>query len=232
MLTLESLKFRQGTFSLSASLELATGSTTAIIGPSGGGKSTLLNCIAGFGLPQSGRVIWKQSDITILPPGDRPISIIFQDNNLFPHMTAFENVAVGLQSSMRLSQTETACAITALDNVGLCNFSDHKPAALSGGQQSRVALARALARDRPLLLLDEPFAALGPALRTEMLDLVANLVQTTGATLLMVTHDPTDAQRIAAKTIFVNDGRVEQPINTASLLANPPKALTAYLGNT
>lgn len=230
MLTLEGLEYRQDQFRLLADFGIAAGTNTAIIGPSGGGKSTLLNCIAGFAAPTKGRVLWAGNDITDYAPGDRPISMVFQDNNLFPHMTAFENVGVGVQPSLKLTAADRGRVEDALERVGLREMADRKPAALSGGQQSRVALARALVRGKPLLLLDEPFAALGPALRGEMLDLVAELARATGATLLMVTHDPADAKRIAAKTVFVNDGAVHPPVATAELFAEPPAALAAYLG--
>ena len=107
---------------------------------------------------------------------------------------------------------------------------DRKPGALSGGQQSRAALARVLLQDRPLLLLDEPFAALGPALKVEMLDLVAELAAETGATLLMISHDPDDARRITDLAILVAEGVAHPPRSTADLLDNPPPALKAYLG--
>ncbi|MEE9427109.1 MAG: ATP-binding cassette domain-containing protein [Paracoccaceae bacterium] len=230
MLTLEGMEHQQDSFHLSASFSLETGTTTAVIGPSGGGKSTLLNCIAGFAKPRRGRVIWNGEELSALNPGERPISSVFQDNNLFPHMSCFENVAIGLRPSLRLTGDETAQVRTALIRVGLAELSDRKPAALSGGQQSRVALARVLVRQRPLLLLDEPFAALGPALRGEMLDLVAELAAVSRATLLMVTHDPSDAKRIAQQTIFVEAGKVHPPVATLDLFAAPPKALEQYLG--
>ena len=118
----------------------------------------------------------------------------------------------------------------ALAHVGLAGLGDRLPGALSGGQQSRVALARVLVRRKPLVLLDEPFAALGPALRAEMLDLVARVAQETGATVLMVSHDPDDARRIAALTIYLGEGRAEPPLPTEALFAEPPAALAAYLG--
>jgi thiamine transport system ATP-binding protein len=117
-----------------------------------------------------------------------------------------------------------------LDRVGLKGMESRKPAALSGGQQSRVALARVLVQARDILLLDEPFAALGPALKAEMLDLVAELAQESGATLLMVSHDPGDARRIADQVVLVAEGVAQAPQPTAELLDNPPPALKAYLG--
>ena len=230
MLTLEGLEIKLGDFQLSADLRVAAGDTVAVIGPSGAGKSTLVNTIAGFIKPASGRMLWNGLDLAGLDPGKHPMSIIFQDSNLFPHLSVFQNVALGLRPSLKLSDSERGHVVAAVARVGLDGLEGRKLATLSGGQQSRVALARILARARPLLLLDEPFAALGPALRDEMLDLVAELVAANGATLLMVTHDPKDAERIASQTILVADGCAHPPRATQELLADPPKLLADYLG--
>lgn len=217
-------------FTLSADLTVPEGARVAVIGPSGAGKSTLLAAIAGFQPVAAGRVLWKGGDLGPLAPGKRPLSILFQDNNLFPHLTAAENVGLALRPGLRLGEQERARVAGALARVGLEGLGARRPAALSGGQQSRVALARALLRARPILLLDEPFAALGPALRAEMLDLVAEITAETGSTLLIVTHDPRDAERIADLTVLVAEGRAEAPVPTAALFADPPKALAEYLG--
>ena len=230
MLRLEAVEITQEGFSLHAAFSLQTGARVAVIGPSGAGKSTLLGAIAGFVPVTSGRIIWGGQDITALPPAARPLSILFQDNNLFPHLSAAENVALGLKPSLRQSAPERAQVANALARVGLAGLEGRRPAQLSGGQQSRVALARVLLRQKPLLLLDEPFAALGPALKAEMLALLAEICTETGATLLMVTHDIADARSIAPEVVLVAEGRADGPCATADLLANPPPALRAYLG--
>lgn len=230
MLTLEQLDIRQDTFELRADFALATGAIAAVIGPSGAGKSTLLNVIAGFFAPVDGRVLWMGQDITALPPAQRPVAMLFQDNNLFPHLTVVQNVGLGIRPDLRLSRQDQARVAQALTRVGLSGLEGRKPSALSGGQQGRVALARVLVQRCPLILLDEPFAALGPALKNEMLDLVAALAAETGATLLMVSHDPADARRIAPLVIIVADGVALPPQPTLPLLDNPPPALAAYLG--
>ncbi|MBL3569879.1 thiamine ABC transporter ATP-binding protein [Rhodovulum sulfidophilum] len=230
MLSLERLAILQGGFSLTADLTVAPGQIVALLGPSGAGKSTILDTIAGFLAPDRGRVLWKDTDLGPLAPGDRPLSVLFQDNNLFPHLTAAQNVGLGLRPGLRLDRDQTRAVETALDRVGLAGLGPRKPAALSGGQRGRVALARMLLRNRPLMLLDEPFAALGPALKAGMLDLVAELARETGATVLFVTHDPADARAIADQTILVAEGRAHAPRATAKLLADPPPALRAYLG--
>jgi thiamine transport system ATP-binding protein len=231
MLQLDRLTLAQGSFRLSADITLATGSRTAVMGPSGGGKSTLLATIAGFVAPASGRILWFGADITATPPGDRPVAILFQNHNLFPHLTVAQNVGLALAPRLRLTATERARVEQALDRVGLAGLADRRPAALSGGQQSRAALARTLLSDRPLVLMDEPFAALGPALRTEMLDLTLATLGATGRTLLLVTHDPDDARRLAGDLVLVADGVVTPPAPAAAMFADPPPALRAYLGN-
>jgi thiamine transport system ATP-binding protein len=230
MLRLESVRIALGEFTLAADLTVATGTRVALIGPSGAGKSTLLAAIAGFLPLSSGRVLWQGADIGPLPPGARPLSILFQDQNLFPHLTVAQNLGLGLRPDLRLSDDQNDAVAAALARVGLGGLAARKPGQMSGGQQARVALARALLRARPLLLLDEPFSALGPALKAEMLDLVADITAETGATLLMVSHDPADARRLCPETILVADGRALPPEPTVALLAHPPPALAAYLG--
>lgn len=230
MLTLEGLVIRQGDFVLRADLEVPAGAQVAVMGPSGAGKSTLLSVIGGFFDAAEGRILWEGARIDRLAPGKRPVATIFQDNNLFPHMTAAENVGLGIRPSGRLGRDERGQVAEALSAVGLDGFLDRKPGSLSGGQQSRVAFARALLQDRPLLLLDEPFAALGPAMRAEMQALVSDLARERGRTMLMVTHDPGDARRVGGETILVADGRAAAPVATDDLLRDPPPALRDYLG--
>lgn len=229
-LTLENMDIRQDDFRLQANFTLAAGQIAAVIGPSGAGKSTLLNAIAGFIPLTSGQLRWQDTEITHLPPAKRPFAMLFQDNNLFPHLTVAQNVGLGIRPDLRLSAADRNRITAALDRVGLADLENRKPATLSGGQQSRVALARIHVQRRPVILLDEPFAALGPSLKTEMLDLVAALATETAATLLMVSHDPSDARRIAPQTILVADGQALPPQPTAALLDNPPPALRDYLG--
>lgn len=230
MLILEGVHLRQGDFDLSADLTVGTASLAAVIGPSGAGKSTLLAAIAGFVLPTGGRILWDGADLGPLPPGKRPVSILFQDNNLFPHLTVTQNIGLALGPRIRFRPQELAQIGNVLGKVGLAGLGNRKPGTLSGGQQSRVALARVLLASRPLVLLDEPFVALGPGMKDEMLDLAAGMLRSAGRTVLMVTHDPADAARIADHVIVVADGVVAAPVATDILLANPPDVLRAYLG--
>ena len=231
MLDIQDLKLKQGEFSLNLSLPQLLPKIYAVIGPSGAGKSTLLAALAGFLPVQSGTLCWKGEDITSVKPADRPIAILFQDNNLFPHLTAERNIALAVTQRRILTLCIRQKVQAALARVGLEGFGDYKPAQLSGGQQSRVALARVLLQDKPILLLDEPFNALGPALKNDMLDLLQTLVHERQSLVLMVTHDPEDALRIAEETLLVSDEQVSLPVPTRYLLANPPPALEAYLGD-
>ena len=230
MLTLDKILIEQDDFSLSADFAIAETARVALLGASGAGKSTLLSTLAGFLAPRRGRVLWRGTDITDLAPGERPLSILFQDQNLFPHLSVAQNLGLGISPKLRLARADHAKIAAALDRVGLSGLGDRRPATLSGGQQSRVALARCLLRARPLLLLDEPFAALGPALKSDMLALVAEIATEQGTTVLMVSHDPADAIALCPQTVLVAEGIAHPPAATAGLLADPPPALAAYLG--
>ena len=230
MLKLDAVRIDNGGFEVLADLAVESGARVAVIGPSGAGKSTLIGAIAGFYPVTAGRITWQGRDIGEMAPGKRPVAMLFQDGNLFPHLSVAQNVGLGVDPNLRLDAGQRARVEEALSRVGLEGMGNRKPAALSGGQQSRAALARVLVQNRPLLLLDEPFAALGPALKREMLDLVRALTDETGATLLMVSHDPDDARRIADEVILVAEGRAHPPEPTGELLDNPPVALRDYLG--
>lgn len=230
MLTLEDAVITQDDFTLRADFTLREGRRYAVIGPSGAGKSTLLAALCGFVPISAGRLMWQGREITDAAPGDRQMTMLFQDNNLFPHLTVTQNVGLGLRPDLRLTPEQAETVAAAIARVGLAAHAEKRPGALSGGQQNRAALARVLVQARPLVLLDEPFAALGPALRNEMLDLVRELVTETGAALVMVTHAPQDVRRIAEEVIFVEGGRAQAPQPAARLMDNPPPELRDYLG--
>jgi thiamine transport system ATP-binding protein len=189
-------------------VEIPGGAITAVMGPSGSGKSTLLDLVAGFRHPDSGEIRIAGADVTGLPPDRRPVSMIFQENNLFAHLDVARNVGLGRSPSLRLTAQDHAAVASALGRTGLAGKERRLPRELSGGERQRVALARALVRDRPVLLMDEPFASLGPALRDDMLDLVCALQAECGLTVVLVTHHPDDARRAASHIVFVEDGRV------------------------
>ena len=212
-------------------LDVAQGQRVAIMGASGSGKSTLLHLLAGFETPQSGAVLFGSVDMTTVEPAARPVSILFQDNNLFGHLSVLQNTGLGLAPRLRLSKQESEVVELALAKVGLGGFGKRLPSELSGGERQRAALARALLRDRPILLLDEPFAALGPAMRFEMLDLVLALQKEKNLTVIMVTHNPDDAAYFATHIGFVDAGILTSSL-PSDVLNDPPQgsALATYLG--
>lgn len=198
-------------FRLAMDFAVTKASITAVLGPSGAGKSTLLNIIAGFENLNAGRLTLDGADHTTTAPAQRPVSLVFQDNNTFAHMTARDNVGLGISPSLRLDAARWATVDNALSNVGIAHLALRKPGDMSGGERQRIALARVLVRQKPILLLDEAFAALGPSLRVEMLQLVKSLKAEQSLTLLMVTHQLEDAEAIADHVMFVSDGVVHAP---------------------
>ena len=232
-LRLEGVAFRHGETVMHFDLDVAEGEWLAVIGPSGAGKSTLLDLAAGFLLPDAGRVTIAGEDAAGRSPSERALSFVFQDNNLFSHLDAFGNVALGISQKLRPTPDEAARVRRALSDVGLGGFERRRPAEMSGGERQRVALARAFLRDRPLLLLDEPFAALGPALRREMLELLGSLrnARRPPMSIVMVTHQPEDARGFADRVAFLSKGRIAAIGPTRPMLdASGDVGLDAYLG--
>ncbi len=201
-----SLQLGQQHFFFDTSFEAAT--VTAVVGPSGSGKSTLLNLVAGFEKPTGGRVLIGADDMGGRDPAERPISLIFQDNNLFAHLDIATNIGLGISPSLRLTQDDKAKIASALERVGLAGFEKRLPSSMSGGERQRAALARALVRQRAVMLLDEPFAALDPGLRAGMAGLLKELQSENGNTVLLVTHHPDDIRRLADAVVFLSDGKI------------------------
>jgi thiamine transport system ATP-binding protein len=220
---------REG-FHLNMSFAIAKGAMVSIIGPSGAGKSTLLNVIAGFEALRSGCIHLNGQDASNDSPAARPVSFIFQDNNSFAHLTAKENVALGIVPSLRLTTTQWQHVDEALNRVGLTSLAARKPGEMSGGERQRIALARVLVRQKPILLLDEPFAALGPALRKDMMHLLQELQAEHSLTILMVTHQPEDARALKGQVMFVDKGQVRAPVAVEAFFKNPDADIADYLG--
>jgi len=228
---LDDVRFLYGATEFVYDTAFAAGEITAVMGASGSGKSTLLDLVAGFETPAAGRVLIGGRDLTAAPPSARPVSMVFQENNLFAHLTVADNVGLGRSPALKLTHGDRGAIADALHRTGLAGKEQRLPRELSGGERQRVALARALVRDRPVLLLDEPFASLGPALRDDMLDLVDALQAEQRMTVLFVTHQPDDARRIAHRVVFLEDGKVAAAGPAGDFFAGAgPAAFRRYIG--
>ena len=208
MIRLDNVFLADDALPMTFDLQVAAGERIAIVGSSGAGKSTLLNLIAGFVLPTQGKIRLNGENHTCSAPYERPVSMLFQENNLFPHLTVQQNLALGLKTSLKLTALEQEQIERVADAVGLTSFLSRLPNSLSGGQKQRVALARCLLRDKPILLLDEPFSALDPELRMDMLNLIDALCHSTNLTLLLVTHQPSELTDKVDRMLRIENGRI------------------------
>lgn len=231
MLEIENGHYAHGSFTLAISLKVKAAELVAVLGPSGAGKSTLLNIIAGFETLQSGRLLIGDRDVTTLSPSVRPVSMVFQDNNVFPHLSLWQNVALGVAPSLKLNAAQHDSVDFALGRVGLTALAQRKPGAVSGGERQRVALARVLVRPTKVLLLDEPFAALDPGLRKEMLALVKEITMERKLATLLVSHQPLEIRGAADSVAFIAEGAVHQSVSPETFFANgTDPAIARYLG--
>lgn len=192
------------------SVDVRSGQLTALLGPSGGGKSTLLRIIAGLDQADRGTVRIEGADATTLPPQQRDVGFVFQHYAAFKHLSVFRNVAFGLEVRKRPRAEVRARVHELLELVHLDQFADRLPAQLSGGQRQRMALARALAPEPKVLLLDEPFGALDAKVRKELRDWLRRLHDEVHVTTLFVTHDQEEALEVSDELVVINQGRVEQ----------------------
>jgi len=231
LLQVDNITFAYEQMQMQFDLTVNKGETLAILGASGSGKSTLLNLIAGFNHPLSGDIRFQSDSIIKQMPAQRPITTLFQEHNLFNHLTVKQNIAIGLAPNMKLDKHQQTALEKAAQQVEITELLNRLPGDLSGGQRQRVGIARCLARKQPLLLLDEPFSALDPALRKEMLRLIDKLNNEHDITVLMVTHNPDDALQIADNIAFVEDGKIALHAPAAILADNnAPEMLKRYLG--
>jgi sulfate transport system ATP-binding protein len=203
------------------SISVPTGSLTALLGPSGSGKSTLLRVISGLEQPDDGRVVIEGNDVTGLPPQRRGIGFVFQHYAAFKHMTVRKNVAFGLEIRRRPRAEISKRVDELLELVQLTGLAKRYPAQLSGGQRQRMALARALAVEPTVLLLDEPFGALDARVRKELRAWLRRLHEEVHVTTIFVTHDQEEAMEIADQIVLMNQGRVEQVGGARDLYEQP-----------
>ena len=203
MLVLDNVVFHRGAFTLRADLTIPKGAQIALTGPSGIGKSTFFDLIAGFEQPSAGHMSWDGRDITPLPPAQRPVAVMFQDHNLFSHLSVMKNL------TLAMGKRQDAAAISRLlDQLEIGAYAHTRPTDLSGGQLARAALARVMLQQRPILALDEPFAALDARLRRDILGFVTDWAQRNNVTVLMITHAAEDAAGLKDGQLHIMDGQV------------------------
>jgi ABC-type Fe3+/spermidine/putrescine transport system ATPase subunit len=212
------------------SFEVEPGELKVLLGPSGSGKSTVLKAVAGLISPTRGRVLVRGKDITDIPIHRRNIGLVMQGYSLFPHMTAYENVAFPLRTPMhRCGQRDLHERVVRMfELTGLAGLESQRPAELSGGQQQRVALARALVFSPEVLLLDEPLAALDRELRERMQEEIRRIHRTLGMTIIYVTHDQSEAMKVADRIVVLNRGRVAQEGSAVQLYESPIDEFVAH----
>jgi putrescine transport system ATP-binding protein len=214
------------------SLDVAKGEIFALLGSSGCGKSTLLRMLAGFETPTSGRIVLGGRDLADMPPYERPINMMFQSYALFPHLTVWDNIAFGLQREGMARDRVAERVESMLRLVQLEKFARRKPHQLSGGQQQRVALARSLAKQPQLLLLDEPLGALDKKLREQTQIELVNIIEQVGVTCVMVTHDQEEAMTMACRIAIMSEGRFLQVGAPGDIYETPATRFVAdFIGN-
>ena len=214
------------------SLDVKSGELIALLGSSGCGKTTLLRAIAGLNPPSAGRILFDDRDMTDLPTRLRPIGMVFQSYSLFPNMTVRQNIGFPLVVRGQDPKSVARRVDELLALIGLGKWADHHPAQLSGGQQQRTALARALAPDPAVLLLDEPLSALDAVVRLHLRDEIRRIQQSIRTTALLVTHDQSEALAVADRVVVMREGRIEQVATPAELYETPTTEFSAaFIGN-
>jgi putrescine transport system ATP-binding protein len=214
------------------SLDIAKGEIFALLGSSGCGKTTLLRMLAGFETPSSGQIVLNGVDLAGMPPYERPLNMMFQSYALFPHLSVWENIAFGLRRDGLPRNKINERVEAMLKLVQLAKFAQRKPHQLSGGQQQRVALARSLAKQPQMLLLDEPLGALDKKLREQTQIELVNIIESVGVTCVMVTHDQEEAMTMASRIAVMSEGRFLQVGSPGEIYETPATRFVAdFIGN-
>jgi len=208
MIKLENISIKLDNFRTKFTVEINKGEWVGIIGQSGAGKSTFLNLIAGFAQPEVGSLLINNTEMRNLSASKRSISSLFQDNNLFPHLSVYQNIAVAIKPNLKLNDSEKKKIFEIIEYLNLSSKTHSSIGRLSGGERQRVALGRIISSDKEILLLDEPFSQLDPNLRIEMLELIKQIREEKNITIIMVIHTPAEAIGFVNRFLLIKEGEV------------------------
>ena len=208
MIKLENLSIKLDNFRTKFTAEINKGEWVGIIGQSGAGKSTFLNLIAGFAQPEVGSLLINNTEMRNLSASKRSISSLFQDNNLFPHLSVYQNIAIAIKPNLKLHENEKGKIFEIIEYLNLSSKIHSSIGTLSGGERQRVALGRVMSSDKKILLLDEPFSQLDPNLRIEMLELIKKIREKKKITIIMAIHTPAEAIDFVSRFLLIKEGEV------------------------
>lgn len=208
MIKLENISIKLDNFRTKFTVEINKGEWVGIIGQSGAGKSTFLNLIAGFAQPEVGSLLINNIEMRNLPASKRSISSLFQDNNLFPHLSVYQNIAIAIKPNLKLHENEKGEIYEIIEYLNLSSKIHSSIGTLSGGERQRVALGRVMSSDKKILLLDEPFSQLDPNLRIEMLELIKKIREKKKITIIMAIHTPAEAIDFVSRFLLIKEGEV------------------------
>ena len=208
MIKLENISLKLDNFRTKFTVEIKKGEWVGIIGQSGAGKSTFLNLIAGFAQPEVGSLLINNIEMGDLPASERSISSLFQDNNLFPHLSVYQNIAIAIKPNLKLHDNEKKKIFEIIEYLNLSSKIHSSIGRLSGGERQRVALGRVMSSDKKILLLDEPFSQLDPNLRIEMLELIKKIREKKNITIIMAIHTPAEAIDFVSRFLLIKEGEI------------------------
>ena len=208
MIKLENISIKLDNFRTKFTVEINKGEWVGIIGQSGAGKSTFLNLIAGFAQPEVGSLLINNTEMRNLPASKRSISSLFQDNNLFPHLSVYQNIAIAIKPNLKLHDNEKEKIFEIIEYLNLSSKIHSSIGTLSGGERQRVALGRVMSSDKKILLLDEPFSQLDPNLRIEMLELIKKIREKKNITIIMAIHTPAEAIDFVSRFLLIKEGEI------------------------
>ena len=208
MIKLENISIKLDNFRTKFTVEINKGEWVGIIGQSGAGKSTFLNLIAGFAQPEVGSLLINNTEMRNISASKRSISSLFQDNNLFPHLSVYQNIAIAIKPNLKLHNNEKKKIFEIIEYLNLSSKIHSSIGTLSGGERQRVALGRVMSSDKKILLLDEPFSKLDPNLRSEMLELIKKIREKKKITIIMAIHTPAEAIDFVSRFLLIKEGEV------------------------